>query len=58
MEHPFSKMTKKRVTHQHANRINILMRYYVEAVKTFVLDGDDFEEANEAYDTKNSGGDQ
>ena len=30
----------------------------VEAVKAFVLDWDDFEEANEAYDTENSGGDQ
>ena len=31
------------------------MQYHVEAVKTFALDGDDFEEANEAYDTENSG---
>ena len=31
---------------------------YVEPLKTFVLDGDDFEEANEARDTGCSGGDQ
>ena len=35
-----------------------LCNIIVEAVKTFVLNGEEFEEANEVCDTRNSGGGQ